>query len=63
MHIQSKIPQLSKIYSSKMRFDYSKGEIKKLNFSLSSDKYMKGNYILQIYHNGVLIGKLSKSLS
>ncbi len=52
-----------KIYSCKMRFDYSKGEVKKLNFSLSSDKYMKGNYIMQIYHNGVLIGKLSKSLS
>jgi len=52
-----------KIYSCKMRFDYNKGEVKRLNFSLSSDKYMKGNYIMQIYHNGTMIGKLSKTLS
>lgn len=52
-----------RIYSCKMRFDYNKGEVKRLNFSLSSDKYLKGNYIMQIYHNGIMIGKLSKSLS
>jgi len=52
-----------KIYSCKMRFDYNKGESKKINFSLSSDRYMKGNYIMQVYHNGMLIGKLSKTLS
>lgn len=52
-----------KIYSCKMRFDYNKGEVKRLNFSLSGDKYMKGNYVMQVYHNGLLIGKLSKTLS
>jgi hypothetical protein len=52
-----------KIYSCKMRFDYNKGEAKHLIFSLTSDKYMKGNYIMQIYHNGTMIGKLSKTLS
>ncbi|MEP7164435.1 MAG: hypothetical protein ABI741_07070 [Ferruginibacter sp.] len=52
-----------KIYSCKMRFDYSKGEVKHLNFTISNDKYIKGNYIMQIYHNGMLIGKLSKTLS
>ncbi len=52
-----------KIYSCKLRFDYNKGEAKKLFFSLSSDKYMKGSYIMQIYHNGTMIGKLSKTLS
>lgn len=52
-----------KIYSCKMKFDYNKGEVKRLNFSLASDKYLKGNYIMQIYQNGLLIGKLSKSLS
>lgn len=52
-----------KIYSCKLRFDYNKSESKKLNFSLSSDKYLKGNYIMQIYQNGILIGKLSKTLS
>jgi TolA-binding protein len=52
-----------KIYSCKVRFDYNKGEAKRLNFSLSSDKYLKGSYIMQIYYNGTMIGKLSKTLS
>lgn len=52
-----------KIYSCKMKFDYNKGEVKRLNFSLASDKYLKGNYIMQIYQNGLLIGKISKTLS
>ncbi len=52
-----------KIYSCKMKFDVTKGEAKRLNFSLTSDKYVKGNYIMQVYHNGMIIGKLIKLLS
>ena len=52
-----------KIYSCKMRFDYIRGEPKKLLFSLSTDKYMKGNYTMQIYYNGSLIGKMYKTLT
>ncbi len=52
-----------KIYSSKMRFDYSKGESKRLGFSITADTYSKGNYIMQVYHNGVMIAKTIKSLS
>lgn len=52
-----------KIYSFKMRFDYNKGEIKRLNFTLNSDKYLKGKYIMQIYQNGILIGRLTKTLT
>ncbi|MBL0146417.1 MAG: hypothetical protein IPP48_12405 [Chitinophagaceae bacterium] len=52
-----------KMYSQKLRFDYTKGEIKRCNFSLSADKYPKGNYTLQIYHNGVLIANTVKTLS
>ena len=52
-----------KIYSYKMRLDYSKGEPKRLLFSLSTDKYQKGNYTMQVYYNGTLIGKLMKVLS
>ncbi len=52
-----------KIYSYKMRLDYSKGEPKRLLFSLSTDKYQKGNYTMQVYYNGTLIGKLLKTLS
>ncbi len=52
-----------KVYSYKLRFDYNKGEAKRLNFSLSSDKYQKGDYMMQVYHNGMIIGRVSKRLS
>lgn len=52
-----------KIYSCKLRCETSKGEPKQLSFSLTADKYLKGNYVMQVYHNGVLIGKLNKALS
>jgi hypothetical protein len=52
-----------KIYSCKLRCETAKGEPKLLNFSLIADKYLKGNYSMQIYHNGVLIGKTNKTLS
>ena len=52
-----------KIYSCKLRFDYIRGEPKKLLFSLSTDKYMKGNYTMQVYYNGSLIGKMYKTLT
>jgi len=51
-----------KNYTLKMKFDYQKGEPKHLLFSLNADKYEKGNYNLQIYHNGVMIGKTTKTL-
>jgi len=45
-----------KSYTRKVRFDYERGENKKLLFSLNADDYMKGNYKLQVYHNGYMIG-------
>ena len=56
-------PEGKKIYSGKMRFEYSKGENKKLRLSLSSEKFQQGNYIMHLYHNGTLIGKTVKQLS
>jgi hypothetical protein len=52
-----------KIYSCKLRCETSKDESKPLNFSLTADKYLKGNYTMQIYHNGVLIARMKKTLS
>ena len=52
-----------KIYSCKLRFDYTKGEPKKLLFSINSEKFIKGNYTMQVYYNGSMIGKISKSLN
>lgn len=52
-----------KIYTRKIRFEYKKGESKKMLFSLSQDDYQKGNYTMQLYHNGYLIAQASKLLN
>lgn len=56
-------PDGKKIYSYKVNFNYTKGEQKRLLFSLKTDKYQKGNYTMQVYYNGIMIGKASKILS
>jgi TolA-binding protein len=56
-------PEGKKIYSHKMHFECSKGEAKRLLFSLVTDKFERGNYIVQIYYNGAVIGRMVKSLS
>ncbi|MEP7255111.1 MAG: hypothetical protein ABI666_05000 [Ferruginibacter sp.] len=56
-------PEGRKIYSYKLNFNYSKGEPKRLFFSLKAEKYQKGNYTMQVYYNGTMIGKIFKILS
>ena len=56
-------PDGKKIYSYKLSFNYAKGEQKQLLFSLKADKYQKGNYTMQVYYNGIMIGRVSKTLS
>ena len=51
-----------KIYSCKVKFEYARGENKRLSFSLNSDKFQKGIYTMQLYYNGNLIGKMAKTL-
>ena len=51
-----------KNYTQKLRFEYLKGETKQLLFSINSDDYQKGNYVMQLYHNGSMIGKTTKTL-
>lgn len=51
-----------KNYTMKMRFEYHKGESRHLIFSLNADSYQKGNYTMQVYHNGTLIGQVVKTL-
>jgi hypothetical protein len=53
----------TKIYSCKIKFEYSKGENKKLSFSLNSDKSQKGTYTVLIYQGGSLIGRMTKTLN
>lgn len=56
-------PEGRKVYTCRMRFDYTKGETKHLSFFLNSSNYQKGNYTMQVYCKGVLIGKIIKTLS
>lgn len=50
-------------YTLKVRFDYEKGEQKYQVFTIDGTKFKKGNYNMQIYHNGYRIGQLVKTLS
>ena len=52
-----------KIYSLKMIFGYNRGEAKRFSFSIVTDKFSRGNYTMQLFNNGILIGKLTKLLS
>ncbi len=52
-----------KPYTLRIRFDYEKGESKRILFSLDPDKFIKGPYTMQVYHNGYRIGQTSKTLS
>lgn len=56
-------PDGKKIYSYKLNFNYSKSEQKRLSFSLKTEKCQKGDYTMQVYYNGVMIGKTTRSLS
>ena len=52
-----------KEYTRKVRFEYIKGEQKRLIFSVQTEKFQKGVYKLNVYHNGVMIGEASWMLS
>ena len=56
-------PEGKKIYSYKFNFNYSRGEAKRLLFSMRTGTLTKGNYVLEVYHNGLLIGRTVKTLS
>ena len=51
-----------KIYSRKL-FAETATEEKQLNFSLTPDKFFKGDYTMQIWYNGSMIAKMVKTLS
>ncbi|MEO6541418.1 MAG: hypothetical protein ABIN74_10520 [Ferruginibacter sp.] len=56
-------PEGKKVYSYKLNFNYSKGEAKRLLFSLKAANLMKGNYTMEVYYNGSLIARTVKTLS
>lgn len=52
-----------KIYSRKIKFDYNKGEARRIDFSVPADNIQKGTYTLQVYNNGKVIGRVAKAVS
>jgi hypothetical protein len=52
-----------KLYTRKMKFEYQKGETKQLQATLRPEDYEKGNYTLQVFHNGYLVGQAVKILN
>jgi hypothetical protein len=52
-----------KAYTRKMRFEYLKGETKQLQATLRPEDYERGNYTLQVFHNGYLVGQAVKILN
>jgi hypothetical protein len=51
-----------KVYSYQLRYDPARSDTKQLRFSLGSDRFMQGNYTMQLYCNGQVIGRLTKTL-
>jgi FtsZ-binding cell division protein ZapB len=52
-----------RIYSRKIKFDYNKGESRRIDFSVPADNIQKGTYTMQVYNNGKLIGRVAKAVS
>jgi hypothetical protein len=52
-----------KVYTKRIRFEYNKGEVKRLNLTLEPENFVKGTYKLSLYNNGVRIGETSWKLS
>jgi len=52
-----------KNYTRKVKFDYAKSERKELNFTLDPEEFQKGNYVLQVWHRGVMIGQAVDGLN
>jgi len=50
-------------YTKKMILDYQKGDHKKMDFVVNAANIDKGNYTMQLWHNGVLIGQVVKKLN
>ena len=55
--------ETKKEYTQRMHFEYQKGEPKRFQFSMNPDSYQTGTYTMQLYHNGTMIGKTSKTLN
>ena len=49
-------------YSVVLHFDKNKDNNTRLKFSITPDVFHKGRYTMQIYHNGIMIGRMQRTL-
>jgi hypothetical protein len=61
-HFDSKT-EGTKAYTTKVHFEYNKGERKKIIYTLQPDNFLPGTYTMQVYQNGVSIGETMKQLN
>ena len=54
---------MAKPYTTKVHFDYNRGEKKKVLYSLQPEEFLPGSYLMQIYQDGVPIAETSKQLN
>jgi predicted nucleic acid-binding Zn-ribbon protein len=52
-----------KSFTRRLKFEYNKGEQKRLLFSLEANDYYKGDYKMQVFHKGFLVGNITKTLN
>ncbi len=52
----------SKVYSALLHFDNVRDNGNRLVFSIDSPNFQKGKYAMQIYHQGIMIGRLTRTL-
>jgi predicted RNase H-like nuclease (RuvC/YqgF family) len=52
-----------KNFTRKMKFEYNKGEAKRLLFTLQPGVFEKGTYTFSLYHNGIKIGEANWKLN
>jgi hypothetical protein len=50
-------------YTTKVHFEYNRGEKKKILYTLQPEEFLPGTYTMQVYQNGVAIGETSKALN
>lgn len=51
-----------KVYSALLHFDNAKDNKNRLQFSIDSHNFQKGKYAMQIYHQGIMVGRLVRTL-
>src|SRR6476660_6050787 len=61
-HFDSKT-EGTKAYTTKVHFEYNKGERKKIIYTIQPDNFLSGTYLMQVYQNGVSLGETTKQLN